>query len=393
MIEDAKNHVSKNPTVTKQESIDNDPTSPTDSLIDVIQHDQSKNKSPSILTLNSTKLIPSFRLIDHCTGIIYTLIASFLFTASGFIVKQLRVDLFDALLVRFSFQLFIFLAYLLYKRTPFIQGSTKLILLQIVRAIIASSGILLFYASYRFIPLPDLTTCRYTQVAWTAIIAMIILRERISLVTVLAIICTLVGVIFVAQPTFIFPKDPITSNETLSTQFESDNSHRFLGLTLALICALSISLGMVLNKKLMGSKISEILILFQLTVLNFFLVSIYHLYNRFVLHKYAHHTMFTWQFFLAASVSLFQILSSALVQRAVKLEHPSIISVVQSSDILVAIILQNLFTQVRSNVFVLIGSFFVITSIFLVGIHKFWQDGKRLAEEKRDTTINIPCEG
>ena len=84
------------------------------------------------------------------------------------------------------------------------MGSKNLIILQIIRSLSGSSGLLLFYASYRYIPLPDVTTCRYTQVIWTAILCMIIFRERISIPTVFAIIFTLTGVVFVAQPTFLF---------------------------------------------------------------------------------------------------------------------------------------------------------------------------------------------
>jgi drug/metabolite transporter (DMT)-like permease len=94
--------------------------------------------------------------------------------------------------------------------------------------------------------------------------------------------------------------------------------------------------------------------------------------------------MFTWQYFVAASVSLIQLLSSTITQKAIKLEHPSIVSVVQSSDILFAIILQNLFANVKSNWLVILGSILVTTSIFLVGIHKFWNERKKLSNETND---------
>jgi drug/metabolite transporter (DMT)-like permease len=98
--------------------------------------------------------------------------------------------------------------------------------------------------------------------------------------------------------------------------------------------------------------------------------------------------MFTWQYFVAASVSLFQVFSTTITQKAIKLEHPSIIAVVQSSDIIFAILLQNLFTRVKSNSFVLIGSFLVTTSIFLVGINKFRQDQNK-SSEKDNTNMKV----
>jgi len=397
-------------TLTKSISIDHDNICNSDPLIGPLidveelnatsDNDERSNRfeqqCSSILSLHSNKQIPTTtfsQVISRCTGIFYALFGSFLFTCSGFIIKQLRVDFFDAILCRFILQTLILVAFVSYKKTKLINGSINLILLQIIRTIIATSGFFLFYTSYRYIPLPDLTTCRYTQVVWTAILAMIIFHERISISTVLAIIFTLTGVIFVAQPTFLFQNPQILSNKsqtifnrTADIDYESDKSYRLLGLCLALGCSVSLSFSMVLNKKLLMSKIPQSIIMLELSLLSLSLLIINHIYNRFILHKYANQTMFTWQFFVAASVSLMQVFSSTITQRAIKLEHPSIISVVQSSDILFAIILQNLFSKVKSNWFVFIGSALVTTSIFLVGINKFWQDRKKLLERNMSNT-------
>jgi len=397
-------------TLTNNISTDNDntpnidpliePLIDTDELKETIHHDETLNqfeqKYVSILTLNSYKQnqTTSFsQIIVRCTGMFYALLGSCLFTCSGFLVKQLGVDFFDAFLVRFILQTFILTAFILYKKNKFINGSTNLIIVQIIRSISSSSGFILFFMSYRYIPLPDLTTCRYTQVVWTTILAMIIFRERISIASIFAIIFTLTGVIFVAQPTFLFNNHQILSNKTEiiinktnNIDFESDKSYRLLGLSLALSCALSLSFSIVLNKKLLLSKIPQSIIMFEYSLLILFLLILNHIYNRFILHKYDNQTMFTWQFFLAAGVSLIQVFASIITQKAIKLEHPSIISVVQSSDILFAIILQNLFSKEKSNWFVLIGSCLVTTSIFLVGINKFWQDQKKLSEKNKINT-------
>ena len=63
-----------------------------------------------------------------------------------------------------------------------------------------------------------------------------------------------------------------------------------------------------------------------------------------------------------------------LSQKSIKREHPSIVTVVQASDILFAIILQNIFSTNKSNGLALIGSTLVLTSIVIVGAHKLWQD-------------------
>jgi drug/metabolite transporter (DMT)-like permease len=353
---------------------------------------EKKPSSPTSLhshEQNSTS--PFSRTIRRCTGIFYALIGSLLFTCSGFIIKQLRVDFFDALLCRFIIQTCILTIFVVYKRYKIIDGTFNLILLQIIRVILASCGFLFFYLSYRYIPLPDLTTFRYTQVIWTAILAMIIFRERISIPTIFAIILTLIGVVCVAQPTFLFSnyQNPSNINETINKKlndvdFESDKSYRFLGLCFALICALSISGSIVLNKKLLVLKIPQSILMLHFSILTLIMLIANQIRNHFILHTYSNRSMFTWQFFVAASVSLIQLLSSTITQKAIKLEHPSIVSVVQSSDILFAIILQNLFASVKSNWLVILGSILVTTSIFLVGIHKFWNERKKLSKETND---------
>jgi drug/metabolite transporter (DMT)-like permease len=211
---------------------------------------------------------------------------------------------------------------------------------------------------------------------------MLIFHERISIPTVLAIILTITGVVCVAQPTILFDKLDNTNTTMIKTNIiQSDKSVRLFGLCLALGCALSISASIVLNKKLLVLKIPQSVLMFQFSFLNLLILSINQIRNRFILHMYSNQTMFTWQYLIAALISILQLFSSTLTQKAIKLEHPSLISVVQSSDILFAILLQNIFTNEKSNWLVLIGSALVTTSIFLVGGYKLYHDHKKSSEE------------
>ncbi|CAF0967660.1 unnamed protein product [Didymodactylos carnosus] len=363
-----------------QESLkDNDDTPET---IDLKQHTSSILFLATSTTKCQLKSMPTF--LKRFSGILYALAASFLFTCSTFIIKYLQVDFFAALLFRFILQETILIIFIVLKRYRLFDGTPKQLFLQFIRAILAASGLILFYLSYRYIALPDLTTVRYTQVIWTAIIAMIIFREKISIPTILAIILTLTGVICVAQPTFIFKKVPSNISTTMINNVTSnfhienikiDKLKRMIGLWLALLCALSISLSIVLNKKLLTYKIKQSIVVFQFSSVTLIILIINQIRNHFVLHMYdGPKPLFTWQFSVAATVSFVQVGSSLMTQKAIKLEHPSIVTVVQSSDILFAIILQNLMTNMKSNWVVLLGSMLVITSIFLVGGHKLYQD-------------------
>jgi drug/metabolite transporter (DMT)-like permease len=80
------------------------------------------------------------------------------------------------------------------------------------------------------------------------------------------------------------------------------------------------------------------------------------------------------KFILACMITILQFIPMILGQKAIKREHPSIITVVHSSDIIFALTLQNIFTSIKTNLLAIIGSLLVLTSIFIVGTHKLWLD-------------------
>lgn len=309
-------------------------------------------------------------------GILYSLLASLLFTSSNFIIKQLDVVLLDVFLVRFIFQGLISLGFILYKGYPIFTDAQSILFL--IRSFIAALGSICFYLGLSLLPLPDLTTLRYTQVIWTALIAMMIYRERINLPTIIACILTLMGVVCVAQPSFLFPHAKSLNYTSHSTFIKTENP-RLLGMLIALTCALSISAAIVLNKKLLEKNVRQSIIMFYfiLTTL-FFLVFLQTYYWIFIPENYQRFypmkIYFRRDFIYATILATLQLIPMVLSQKSVKREHPSIVTVIQASDILFAIIFQTLFSTKKSNGLALIGSMLVLFSIVLVGAHKLYQD-------------------
>lgn len=228
---------------------------------------------------------------------------------------------------------------------------TKFLLL--INLFFAVTGFLSFFIGYRYIPLPDLTTIRYTQVIWIAIIAAIIYRERPTIPTVFAMLLTLIGVVLVAQPKFDF------------------QSQRFIGLMIAFYCSIAMSWMIVLNKILMSKyKINYRLILFQFTFVSLIIVTIHLLYTRWNQFE----RLFTWNYLYASLACLLQIIASEFALKSVQIEHPCIFTIVQSSDILFSILLQNLFSPIKSNFLSLIGSMLVLMSILIISIPKLFDE-------------------
>ncbi|CAF2388882.1 unnamed protein product [Rotaria sp. Silwood2] len=330
--------------------------------------------------------------MERFSGILYSLCASLLFTCSNFALKQFNIVILDVLVIRIFVQVLLSLGFIIYKGyNPFHDGSGLLVF---IRSLFAAAGSISFYLGLSILPLPDLTTIRYTQVVWTALLALFIFHERITLPTIIACILTLIGVVCVAQPTFLFSQSKI-QNETLENILtDNKNNNHLYGMLLAVSCAFSISMSIVLNKKLLQKNVRQSIIMFYFLLMTLILsviIQIYYLNFSKTKHlKFNFETIFFKKDFIFATIiAILQLFPMILSQKSIKREHPSIVTVVQSSDILFAIILQNVFSSIKTNLLELIGSTLVLTSIFIVGGHKLWLDRQNRTYIPTSTEENV----
>ena len=318
----------------------------------------------------------SLTTAERFAGILYTLLSSFLFTVSIFITKQLGVELLDALVFRFVLQTIILIIYMKFIKnySLYTNSTNQERWMLFVNVFFSITAFLSFFIGYRYLPLPDLTTIRYTQVIWTAIIVAVMYREKPSIAIILAILLTTVGVVFVAQPNFLFYK----SSDAIKKSSSNDDQ-RLTGLIIAIFSSVAMTL-MVISNKILHLKyhVKHSIIVFQFTSV-FLVIVICHLFykfyfitDRFELFKIEY---LNWRYFCASFACLAQIFASILVQKAVKREHPSIFTIAQSSDILFSILLQNLFSSIKSNLLSLFGSVLVLSSILIIS-------GEKLIKEK-----------
>ncbi|CAF4296743.1 unnamed protein product, partial [Adineta steineri] len=159
------------------------------------------------------------------SGILYGLLGSFLYVTATFIVKELEFDLLDVLVVRVIVQLFLFLAFVMYRRYAVLVGSSKEKWLQFILCILTGIAFLGFFIGFRYLPLPDLTTLSFSRLIWTVLFGLLIYKEKPTIMILLSVCFTFIGVIFVAQPTFIFPQKnemKIALNITTATLNETN---------------------------------------------------------------------------------------------------------------------------------------------------------------------------
>lgn len=84
-----------------------------------------------------------------------------------------------------------------------------------------------FYSSYRYIPLGDATTIRFTSPVFIAIFAHFIVNEPFGLLQIVNALTTLIGVILIGRPSFIFGVKTLSSsslNERTELTFELNDT-------------------------------------------------------------------------------------------------------------------------------------------------------------------------
>ncbi|CAM4935783.1 unnamed protein product [Rotaria socialis] len=303
------------------------------------------------------------------SGIFYTLFASFLFVSTTFIIKKIGVDLLDALLLRMILQAAITFSFVVYNKYTLVARQPRELFLQILCAATDAAGFFLFFLAVRYIELSDANTLAYTRVVWTVVLSVIVYRERPSIVT---------------QPSFLFPSAQSSAN-TVNYKL------RVLGFIMAITCALTSALNVLSYKQLISTskQIKPSVINFQFSFTVCLLLIANQFYKVFYLKSITSLSYFiSWPYLLSSIVCLITILGSILIQKGIKREHPAVFSLLTSADIIYALILQNIFTSVRSNLYALLGSALIISSVVLIGISKIMNERDRRDKIKRNNNAN-----
>ena len=82
------------------------------------------------------------------------------------------------------------------------RGSRPLALM--LRGLFGYASLSCLYYSVVHLPLADATVLQYTNPVWTALLAVWVLEERMRPAEVLLVLCSLLGVVVIARPSFLF---------------------------------------------------------------------------------------------------------------------------------------------------------------------------------------------
>jgi drug/metabolite transporter (DMT)-like permease len=186
--------------------------------------------------------------INHVpVGVRYMLMSAFAFALMSSCVKLVStygIPVFEIVAARAVVSLIISYADIKRKRIS-VWGNNKKLL--IARGVAGSLALICVYFAVATLPLAEATILQYLHPVFTALLALVFLRERIQISTIICIVFCIVGLLVMVSP---------------GLTFDSTAALPWLSVTAALLGALGSAIAYVIVKRLSSSEDSSVIIFY-----------------------------------------------------------------------------------------------------------------------------------
>jgi len=208
------------------------------------------------------------------------------------------------------------------------------------------------------IPLGDATTLRFTEPIFVGIFAFLILREPCGILQVFTSIITVVGVVIMGRPPFLFGDN--------STTYDINS---IIGISLALGSSLLASFISITMRKLQKTPPPITIFWFSLTGI------LYGLATTPIFGKLIWPTQLrTW--LLLAGLSFFVIINQLFLTLSLKYEKANPVAIVRSSSIVLAFVYQITIMDEMAQWTSFLGAAIILGCVIVVGVAKWYEDSE-----------------
>lgn len=305
--------------------------------------------------------------LERLSGLIWAFLAAYAFSIILFLTKNFEIDLIFGFFLQMSVQVIAFAIYAIYKGYNLLGPSEHRIAM-IGRTFLVGVGTLTAFIAYYYISLPELSTVRQTQVILTVILSIFFLHERVTIARIFACILTIIGIVVLIRPTSIAASSSskISNESNVETSWVPYivRSSHIIGIGLALCTALAYSVASIMNKIYFSVQHLHNTVLCFWSALSGLILSIILVIITHFFIDNARSFPHDWRLFVGIGLGLASIFAFIANQKAIKRERASIVTLIYATDIVLALILQNVFTNITSDVVIILGqiSFFIRNS-------------------------------
>ncbi|XP_065354653.1 solute carrier family 35 member G1 [Calliphora vicina] len=292
-------------------------------------------------------------------GIILATLSSLFFSLCSVIVKGL-VDINPMELASFRFigVLLPAIPIVVYTKQPVFPEGKRVILL--LRCFMGTTGLMLSFYAFRHMPLADASVIIFSTPVFVAIFARVFLKEHCSLFNVVTIVLTLVGVVLITRPPFIFG-DAAPSLE--AERYEGKN-YDIWGPVAAISSTLFGANVYILLRALKGLHFSVIMTNFGAFAL---------IYTLVVCGSIG---AICWPAcgrdrWLVVILGIFSFLGQILLTLSLQMEQAGPVAIARCADIVFAFIWQMIFFGETPTFYSLMGALLVVSSVILAALKKW----------------------
>lgn len=296
-------------------------------------------------------------LIKRCPylGLILATLSSLFFSLCSVIVKSLvNIDPMQLAMFRFIGVLLPTIPIVIYTEQPVFPEGRRLLLA--LRSIVGTVGLCLSFYAFRNMPLADASVIVFSVPVFVALFARVFLKEPCGIWNTISIILTLVGVVLITHPPFLFG-----SNSEVQ-EYSTYNSLK--GAFAAFVSTIFGANAYVLLRVLKGLHFSVIMT-------NFGAFAIVQTLAYTVVFGVLCMPNCGTERFLVVCLALFSYLGQILLTMSLQMEQAGPVAIARSADIVFAFLWQVMFFNEIPSKFSILGAILVLSSVMLVGVRKW----------------------
>ncbi|CAG4933620.1 unnamed protein product [Colias eurytheme] len=295
-------------------------------------------------------------LIKRCPylGLLLATLSSLFFSLCSVIVKSLvNIDPMQLAMFRFIGVLLPTIPIVIYTEQPIFPEGKRILL--ILRSVVGTVGLMLSFYAFRNMPLADASVIVFSVPVFVALFARVFLKEPCGIWNTISIILTLLGVILITHPPFLFGSDQVETNP---------NYNSLRGAVAAFVSTIFGANAYVLLRVLKGLHFSVIMT-------NFGAIAILQtLFYSFIFGILCMPNCGT-ERFLVVCLALFSYLGQILLTMSLQMEQAGPVAIARSADIVFAFFWQVMFFDEIPSKYSVCGAVLVLSSVLLVGIRKW----------------------
>ncbi|CAG9104166.1 hypothetical protein JYU34_012115 [Plutella xylostella] len=296
-------------------------------------------------------------LLKRCPylGLILATLSSLFFSLCSVIVKSLvNIDPMQLAMFRFIGVLLPTVPIVVYTEQPVFPAGKRVLLA--LRSIVGTVGLMLSFYAFRNMPLADASVIVFSVPVFVAFFARVFLKEPCGIWNTISIILTLIGVVLITHPPFLFGETAPAEN--------SQDYNSLKGAIAAFVSTIFGANAYVLLRVLKGLHFSVIMTNFgAFAILQTFLYSL--IFGALCMPNCGTERI------LVVCLALFSYLGQILLTMSLQMEQAGPVAIARSADIVFAFLWQVMFFSELPSKYSVFGAILVLSSVMLVGLRKW----------------------